>query len=151
MLRSAGLQSLIGLPMWHETPVRVRYCETDAMGVLHHANYINLFEMARVDLFRATGGDYREMESRGYFLVVVKLEVEYKRPARFDDELRIRIRIARQTAAKLEHEYEVYRGEELLTRAKSTLACVDRDGQVRRLTDELLYGVRTSSRPGETP
>ncbi|MCA9090016.1 MAG: acyl-CoA thioesterase [Planctomycetaceae bacterium] len=110
------------------------------MGLLHHGNYINYFELARTELFRAQGGDYRGMEERGYFFVVVKVEVEYKRPARFDDELRISVRVAKQSAAKLEHDYEVYRGEQLLTRGHTILACVDKDGQVQRITESILYG-----------
>lgn len=131
--------------MWHEIPIRVRYCETDAMGLLHHGNYINYFEFARTELFRATGGNYREMEERGFFFVIVKVEVEYKRPARFDDELRVMIRVAKQTAAKIEHEYEVYRGTELTTKGRSVAACVDSEGRVQRITDDIMFGDRRSA------
>lgn len=125
---------------WHAVPVRVRYCETDAMGYLHHANYISYFEIARTELFRAVGGDYRAMEARGYFLVVVKVSCQYKRPARYDDVLTIRSRVVRNSGAKLEHEYEVLREAELIATGQSTLACVDRQGNVQRITPELLYG-----------
>jgi acyl-CoA thioester hydrolase len=125
---------------FHETEIRVRYCETDAMGLLHHGNYINFFEIGRTELFRHQGGDYRGMEERGYFLVVVNLEVKYRQPARFDDVLTLRTRIARQTPAKLEHEYVVRRGNDLIAEAKTTLACVDREGKVQRLTQEILFG-----------
>lgn len=131
-------------PDWFETVLRVRYCETDAMGVLHHGNYINYFELARTELFRAQGGDYRNMEERGFYFVIVKVEVEYKRPARFDDELRIRARVVKLSAAKLEHEYEVYRGTEFLTRGRTVLACVDREGRVQRITHEIMYGDKES-------
>ncbi len=126
----------------HEIQIRVRYSETDAMGVLHHAQYFSYFEMGRVELFRAQGGDYRAMEERGFLLVIVKLECEFKRPARFDDVLTLRTRIARLTPAKLEHEYELLRGPDLLAKARSTLACVDREGRVQRITEEILYGSR---------
>jgi acyl-CoA thioester hydrolase len=112
------------------------------MGVLHHAQYFSYFEMGRVELFRAQGGDYRAMEERGFLLVIVKLECEFKRPARFDDVLTLRTRIARLTPAKLEHEYELVRGPDLLAKARSTLACVDREGRVQRITEEILYGPR---------
>ncbi|MEZ6057737.1 MAG: thioesterase family protein [Planctomycetaceae bacterium] len=125
---------------WTEVKVRVRYCETDAMGYLHHGHYINYFEMARTEVFREAGGNYRQMEERGFFLVVVKVECHYKQPARYDDVLMVRCRLTRQSAAKLEHEYEVWRDETLLTTGHSTLACVDRQGEVQRLTDELLFG-----------
>lgn len=124
---------------WHEISFRVRYCETDAMGYLHHGHYINHFETARTELFRALGGNYRLMEERGFFLVVVKMECQYKRPARYDDLLTVRVRVTRMSGAKLDHEYEVLRGTELLTTGQSTLACVNREGVVQRLSHELLY------------
>ena len=127
----------------HEIHVRVRYCETDAMGYLHHGNYINFFEMARTELFRAQGGSYRGMEERGFYLVVVKIECHYKVPSRFDDDLIIRARISRQTPAKLEHEYEVFRDGMQVARGSSCLACVDRTGTVQRITDEILFAERT--------
>ena len=122
-----------------DVPVRVRYCETDAMGYLHHANYFNFFELARTELFRAQGGSYRGMEERGFFLVVVKIECHYKVPSRFDDDLIIRARISRQTPAKLEHEYEVFRDGLLLTEGQSTLACVDKAGRPQALPDTLRH------------
>lgn len=119
----------------HELEIRVRYAETDAMGFLHHANYFVFFEMGRTELFRAQGGNYRIMEEQGLFLVVVKIECHYKAPARYDDLLTLTTRIARVTPVKLEHEYEVRRGAELLTTGRSTLACIDRAGKVQRIPD----------------
>lgn len=118
---------------WHELTVRVRYAETDGMGYLHHANHAVYFEMGRTELYRDAGGDYAAMERDGLFLVVVKLECRYLAPARFDDLLTVRTRIVRITPAKLEHEYELVRDGKLLARANSVLACVDREGNVRRV------------------
>ena len=129
---------------WHEVEVRVRYCETDAMGLLHHSNYINYFEIARTDLLRVAGGSYRHMEEAGYFLVVVKVECDYKRPARYDDLLTVRARLERRTPAKLEHVYEVKNGSELIAEGRTILACVDREGTVRRITDDILFGTAPS-------
>lgn len=123
----------------HEMTVRVRYCETDAMGVLHHANYLTYFEMGRTELLRSQGGDYRQMESRGLFLVVVSAECQYKAPARYDDVLTLRTRVSRMTPAKLEHEYEVSRDGQLLATGRSVLACVNRQGQVQRMSRRLLF------------
>lgn len=117
----------------HEIEIRVRYKETDGQGFVHHANYIVFFEMGRTELFRAAGGDYREMEERGYFLVVAKLECRYLLPARYDDLLRLRTTVTRITAAKLEHLYELFRGDAKVCEARSTLACIDRDGRVQRI------------------
>lgn len=124
---------------WYETPIRVRYCETDAMGVLHHMNYLAYFELARTELFRAQGGNYRQLEERGYFLVIVKAECQYKRPAHYDDELRVRVRVSRMSGAKLEHAYEIYRDSTLIALGQTVLACVDRSGTVQRISDELLF------------
>ncbi len=119
----------------HEIEIRVRYQETDAMGVLHHANYLTYFEMGRIELLRACGLSYREMEESGLLMVVVKVECKYHRPARYDDLLRLKTIVTRVTTAKVEHEYELCRGEELLARGASTLACVDRSGTVQRIPD----------------
>lgn len=121
----------------HDLQIRVRYSETDAMGYLHHANYLIYFEMGRTELLRSQGGNYREIEEAGYFMVVVNMEVKYRRPARYDDVLTLKTRVARVTPAKMQHEYRILRGEELLTEAKSTLACVDRKGVVQRLPEIL--------------
>jgi len=126
------------------TLIRVRYCETDAMSYLHHANFFNYFEIGRTELFRQMGGNYRTMEQRGFFLVVVHIECDYKSPGRYDDELTLETRLARQSPAKLEHEYTVTRDGTLIAKGKSVLACVDRTGQVQRLTDEILFGERLS-------
>lgn len=117
----------------HAIEVRVRYSETDAMGFLHHANYFVYFEMGRTELLRAQGGNYREIEEQGLFMVVVSLECKYRKPARYDDVLTVTTRVARVSPAKIEHVYRVTRGNELLTEARSILACVDRQGIVQRL------------------
>ncbi len=119
----------------HDIQIRVRYQETDAMGVLHHANYFTYFEMGRTELLRANGVDYRQIEEGGLFMVIVRLGCTYKKPARYDDVLTLRTRTSRVSAAKIEHEYQLFRGEELLAEAHSTLACVDREGKVQRVPD----------------
>jgi acyl-CoA thioester hydrolase len=119
----------------HQIEIRVRYCETDPMGYLHHANYFVYFEMGRTELLRAQQGNYRDMEAQGLFMVVVSLECRFRAPAHYDDLLTLTTRISRITPAKLEHEYKVHRGGVLLTEAKSVLACLDRDGNVQRIPD----------------
>lgn len=126
----------------HSTEIRVRYSETDAMGLLHHSNYLTYFEIGRTELFRAQGGNYRRMEEIGLFFVVASISVKFKRPAKYDDLLVVKTCIARQTPAKLEHHYELYRDTELLCTADSVIACVDSTGAVQRIPDDLL--LRTS-------
>ncbi len=119
----------------HEIEIRVRYQETDPMGLLHHANYFTYFEIGRTELLRAAGGSYRMMEEAGLFVVVVKAECRFRRPARYDDLLRIRTTVARVTLARIEHEYQVFRDTEQLAVARLTLAIVDRDGNLCRVPD----------------
>ncbi len=119
----------------HEIDIRVRYSETDAMGVLHHSNYLSYFEMGRTELLRAAGGSYRDMEERGRFLVVTKVVVNYRASARYDDLLTLRTSLSKISFAKLEHTYVIRRGGVLLTTGETTLACVDRDGKVQRMAE----------------
>ncbi len=119
----------------HEIQVRVRYNETDAMGYLHHANYLNFFEMGRTELLRASGGNYRAVEEQGLFIVVVKIEVRYRAPARYDDLLTVKTELVRSSPAKLVHNYQVYRDEVLLCEAETVLGCVDGTGTIQRMPD----------------
>ncbi|MCR9200298.1 MAG: acyl-CoA thioesterase [Planctomycetaceae bacterium] len=121
----------------HEIELRVRYNETDAMGFLHHSNYLAYFEVGRTELFRAQGGSYRRMEELGLFFVVARIDVRFKRPARYDDVLCLNTRIKTQSPAKLVHEYRLQRGEELLTTAESVIACVNRDGELQAIPADL--------------
>ena len=85
-----------------EITIRVRYAETDRMGLLHHANYLVYFEQARTELLRDLGLTYKDMEDAGFLLVVVKVEVRYKLPARYDDLLTIRTSVARITPIRID-------------------------------------------------
>ena len=122
----------------YDCEIRVRYYETDGQGFVHHANYLKYFELARVEQLLAMGHDYADLEREGIFLVVKKISCQYHLPCRFGDVLRIHIRTVRVRAARIDHEYRVHRGEELLAEAQSTLACIDRAGRVQRLPDYLL-------------
>lgn len=130
----------------HTLTLRVRYSETDAMGFLHHSNYLSYFEVGRTELFRGQGGNYRRMEELGLFFVVAKIEVRYRRPARYDDLLTLHTEIARVTPAKLEHNYRLMRDEELLAEAHSVLACVNRAGELQRIPENLV-GLTSQSQP----
>ena len=121
----------------HEIQVRVRYSETDAMGYLHHANYLNFFEMGRTELLRASGGNYRSVEEQGLFIVVVKMEVRYRAPARYDDVLTVKTQLIRSSPAKLIHNYQVFRDDVLLCEAETLLGCVDAEGKIQRMPDFL--------------
>jgi len=89
------------------TRLRVRYAETDQMGMVYYANYLVWFEVARTDFLRQHGWTYREMEAEGFRLPVIEARCTYHRPARYDDELEIRTEGRLLTPARLEFAYEV--------------------------------------------
>ncbi len=123
-----------------EIELRVRYVETDQMGVVHHSKYAAYFEMGRTELLRACGVSYREMEEAGVFFAVVKMETRFLAPARYDDELRLVTKTTRLTRARIEHDYQLYRKSDnrLLTEAHTVLACIDRSGQVIAIPDPFM-------------
>lgn len=121
--------------MEHITEIRVRYPECDPMGYVHHANYLVYFEIGRTELLRHLGGSYREVEASGILAVVVKAEVKYHSPARYDDLLKITTRVTRVTAARMVHEYEITREHLRIASATVTLALVDSSGQIQRVPE----------------
>jgi len=121
----------------HRISLRVRYPEVDAMGYLHHSRYLQYFEMGRVELLRHLGHSYADLERRGVFFVVVKAEIRYRQPARYDEELTLLTKLVRQTQVRYDHEYELFRGETLLAEGATTIACVDRAGEVRQIPEEM--------------
>lgn len=125
------------MPSEHTILIRVRYPETDAMGYLHHSRFFQYFEMGRIELLRAMGHSYADFEKSGIFFVVVKVECNYKSPARFDDELSLATRIVRQTHVRIDHSYELKRGNLLLAEGKTTIACVNREGQLVQIPETL--------------
>lgn len=121
----------------HELAIRVRYAETDRMGLLHHANYFVYFEMGRTELLRQRGLTYREVEDSGHLLVIVEIGCKFKRPAFYDDLLTLRTSVAKVTHVKIVHHYQLFRDGVLLAEGHSTLACVDREGKPQPLPEIL--------------
>ncbi len=115
--------------------VRVRYAETDKMGVVYHANYFVWFEVGRTDLLRNHGWTYRDMEAEGFSLPVIEAHCDYKQPARYDDELEIRVEGTRISPARVAFKYEVVRASDgqLLVNGHTVHAAVDRGGKPCRL------------------
>ena len=109
-----------------EFKVRVRYAETDQMAVVYHGNYAQYFEMGRVEWLRNLGLSYKWMEENGIMLPVVSLTMNYKKPARYDDLIRVKTIFKSQTSVKIEFDYEIFNEkEELLTTGTSMLVFVD--------------------------
>ena len=115
--------------------VRVRYAETDKMGVAYHANYFVWFEVARCDLLRSLGSTYRDLEERGVMLPVIEAHCAYRTAARYDDELEIRTSGALLSPARVEFNYAVRRRADgaALAAGRTIHAAVDLHGRPRRL------------------
>lgn len=129
--------------------IRVRYAETDAMGYLHHSQYLVYFEMGRTELLRANGLCYRDMEERGLFYVVAKLEVRYRAPARYDDILTLTTATTRLSPVRVDHRYELRRTGQLLAEATSTLVSVDRRGRPAPMPEDWYAVLQSAGSAGE--
>jgi acyl-CoA thioester hydrolase len=116
------------------------------MGVVHHASYVPWLEIGRTELLRTSGISYKTLEERGVFLVIVKLDVKYRRPVLYDDVVEVRTTWVGGSRIKIEHEYEVVVTQRENAKdplpisaavAKTTLACVDHDGRPMELPEWL--------------
>jgi acyl-CoA thioester hydrolase len=116
--------------MQHVTEFRVRYAETDQMGVVYHANYLVWCEIGRTDFIRALGGSYAELERNGTALAVVEAQLRFMRPARYDDVIRVTTRVAEVRSRVVRFEYEIAtdQGATLAT-AQTTLVGMGRDAR----------------------
>ncbi|MFT4901584.1 MAG: acyl-CoA thioester hydrolase [Lentimonas sp.] len=112
--------------------IRVRYAETDRMDVVYHSNYLVWFETARILLLDEIGLPYRDLEAQGYFIPVLSANLEYQRPAQFDDHLEIHLFMKEKPRARMRFEYEVRRGEQLLATGATTHGFMDRNGKALR-------------------
>lgn len=119
--------------------IRVRYAETDMMGVVYYANFFVWFEVGRADLLRASGWSYREMEAGGTGLPVIEAHCAYRRPARYDDDLEVRTRGTLVSPVRVQFDYEVVRtGDGLsLATGRTVHAALDKDGRPRRLPERV--------------
>lgn len=111
-----------------ESRARVRYKETDQMGIAHHSNYVVWFEIGRTDLCRATGISYATIEQRGFLLVVTEIACRYRAPFLYDDEVLIRTSVAACGSRKMTFGYELFdgKGETLHASGSSSHVWVER-------------------------
>jgi len=110
----------------HEVFIRVRYAETDQMGVVYYGNYATYFEVARVESMRHMGFSYNELEKTGVMMPVLELKTKYIRPAKYDDLLRIVLKIPQIPETRIRFEYEVYNeANTLLNVAETTLVFIN--------------------------
>jgi len=115
--------------------VRVRYAETDKMGVVYYANYLVWFEVGRTDLLRESGWNYREMEKEGYALPVIEAHCTYRQPAKYDDELEVRTTGTLLSPVRVQFAYEIVRTADAVVLATGTTihATIDATGRPCRL------------------
>ncbi|MDR3586147.1 MAG: thioesterase family protein [Desulfosporosinus sp.] len=112
-----------------KTSFRVRYSETDQMGIVYHANYLVWFEVGRSELFRELNLPYTQFEKQGLGLAVIEASCRYRKPARYDDELVIITEIDHMSARGASFSYRVYREEILLAEGKTVHVFVNKDGR----------------------
>ncbi len=143
---------------WYETEIRVRYAETDQMGIVHHANYLIWFEAGRSELCRAKGFSYKEMEDEDDALMVVaESYCRYKSPAHYEDVLTIRTRVGEIRSRSIRFFYEVYRAsdEMLLAEGETNHLVTDKDKKVRILPEiyrnRLMQSHKNSFPPDHAP
>ena len=106
---------------------RVRYGETDQMGVVYHGNYAQYLELGRVEWLRALGVTYRSMEENGIMLPVISLHIDYKKPALYDDLITVETTISKPPLVKIEFDYKIYNeSNEMLVTAHTVLAFMDK-------------------------
>lgn len=124
---------------FHETTLRVRYAETDQMGVVYHSNFFVWFEVGRVELLRSLGFSYKEMEQQDdSHIVVVEVSCKYEQPARYDDLIRVRTSLAESKRRTMRFQYEVFNdasGQRLATGETLHVIC-DRQGRPKSLPDK---------------
>ena len=119
----------------HRIEIVPRYAETDQAGVVHHSIYPVWLEMGRTELLRVNGVAYKALEAAGIFFVVARMEVQFRRPALYDDKLELETVCSKVSAGKVEHTYRLIRPGDsaLLAEGRTVLACVNSEGKVRRV------------------
>lgn len=116
---------------------RVRFCETDLMGIVHHGSYLVYFEAGRVEWLRRRGVTYADWASRGVHLPVVEAHVQYRAPARFDDLLSIRTTLSDLRTVSMKFTYEIVRGETTIAEGWTRLGCIDAEHKLHRISEEM--------------
>lgn len=126
-------------PLSAESLIRVRYAETDAMGVVHHAVYPVWFEVGRTDLMEACGLPYTGVEARGYYLMLSGLGVEYRRAARYGDTLSLTTRLGSLRSRTMTFLYELRRAGDVLATGETRHIATDKTYRPARLPDDVLH------------
>ena len=119
------------------TSLRVRFCETDLMGIVHHATYLVYFEAGRVEWLRRRGITYADWTARGVHVPVASAEVQYRAPSRFDDVLAIETTLCKLRSVSLDYNYRILRADTLVAEGFTRLACIDASHKLLRIPEEI--------------
>jgi acyl-CoA thioester hydrolase len=122
-----------------EAKLRVRYAETDAMGIVYHSNYIVWFEVGRGEYMHQQGANYAHLEAQGYYLPVIEVQARYLAPARYGDLVAVRTRVEEARSRQVTFAYEVVMSEtgQLLATGQTKHVCVDEEGTIKRIPQEM--------------
>lgn len=135
--------------MYHEMSYRVPYADTDQMGVVYYANYLEYFERSRTEMLREAGLSYSDMEKMGYFLPVSEAYCKYSGSARYDDLLTFRSCIEEISRVKVKIRSDVLRDGKLLVSGYVVLGCVNADFKISRLTEDMIECCKKCMAPEE--
>ncbi|MBO5254388.1 MAG: acyl-CoA thioesterase [Opitutales bacterium] len=124
------------------TKIKVRFAETDAMGIVYHANYLAWCECSRHALLESIGVNYNDLIEIGYHLPVVEAHLNYKSPAKFGDEVEVRVKITERPSVKIKIEYEIYRGKTLLVTGYTVHVFINLQGQPVKPPRDFLNSLR---------
>jgi acyl-CoA thioester hydrolase len=134
-------------PSWYETRLRVRYAETDQMGVVYHSNHLIWFEVGRVELMRSMGFTYRDMEREDQrFIAVAEVQCRYRAPVYYDEEIVVRTRLKNVRESVVVFAYELLRAESgaLLAEGETTHIVTDADMKITVLPEKYLMAFRAA-------
>ena len=120
------------------TELRVRYCEVDKMGIVHHSHYFSWFEVGRIQLLDEIGLSYKALEANGYFLPVLYAQSEYYAPARFDDRVTLHTAIPKKPGVRIDMHCKMFCADKLLCQAQTQHAFINAQGQAIRPPKDLL-------------
>jgi acyl-CoA thioester hydrolase len=139
----ASLKRIASLPIdpakaTSHLEIRVRFCETDMMGIVHHGNYLAYMEAGRVDWLRRRGITYQDWVARGRHLPVVEADIRYRAPARFEDVILVATTLVELRGVSMRYSYRITRDATLLAEGTTRLACIDNAHRLVRFTDEML-------------
>lgn len=124
------------------TKIRVRYAETDQMGFVYYGHYATYFEIGRVAALKTIGIAYRDLEENGQFLPVKELHIDYKRAAKYDDEIEIITRIEEMPSNRIRFDYEILREQDLLVSGYTVLFFMNREGRPCKPSEDFIQSIK---------